>query len=68
MIRDLESFTRWKTAWLCDHPLDLDARFLLLDAMLEHARALGVFPSPDPLEGIDVDIRLAKALNVRPAA
>ncbi len=68
MIRDPEQFTKWETEWLRDHPLDLDARFRLMEAMIEHARALGVFPPPDPLEGIDVDIRIARALNVRPSA
>ena len=31
--------------------------------LFERARSLGVFPLADPLDGIDVDIRLAKALN-----
>lgn len=68
MIRDPEYFTNWETAWLRDHPLDLEARFRLLDGMLAHARALGMFPPRDPLEGIEVDIRIARALNVRPAS
>ncbi len=40
----------------------------LVDALYEEARALGVFPLQDPLDGIEVDIRLARALNVRTAA
>ena len=32
------------------------------------ACAHGVFPLKDPLDGIEVDIRLARALHVRPAA
>ncbi|HDZ24023.1 MAG TPA: hypothetical protein ENH70_05735 [Desulfobacteraceae bacterium] len=35
----------------------------LFTAMWEEARSLGLFPSKDLLEGIDVDIRIAKALN-----
>jgi len=40
----------------------------LVDALYQEARALGVFPLKDPLDGIEVDIRLARALNVRTAA
>jgi hypothetical protein len=40
----------------------------LVDALYEEAHALGAFPLKDPLEGIEVDIRLAQALNVRTAA
>ncbi len=37
----------------------------IFEALYREAQALGVFPLEDPLEGIDVDIRLAKALHVR---
>jgi len=40
----------------------------IVEALLEEARILGVFPSRDPLDGIDVDLRIARALNVRPAS
>lgn len=33
-------------------------------ALYEEARFLGVFPLKDPLEGIEVDIRIAKVINV----
>ncbi len=39
----------------------------IVEALLEEARNLGAFPPKDPLEGIDVDIRVAKAFNVRTA-
>jgi hypothetical protein len=35
----------------------------LFEALYREAQTLGVFPLADPLEGIDVDIRLAKALR-----
>ncbi len=37
----------------------------IVESLLQEAQMLGVFPPQDPLEGIDVDIRIAKALNVR---
>lgn len=39
----------------------------LFEALYREAQALSVFPLDDPLEGIDVDIRLAQALHVRTA-
>ena len=40
----------------------------LVEALYDEARALGVFPPADPLDGIETDIRLAKALHVLPSA
>ncbi|HMB89604.1 MAG TPA: hypothetical protein VKP65_02075 [Rhodothermales bacterium] len=39
----------------------------LFEALYREAQTLGVLPLADPLEGIDVDIRLARALHVRTA-
>ena len=37
----------------------------IFEALYREAQALGIFPLDDPLEGIEVDIWLARALNVR---
>jgi hypothetical protein len=42
---------------------DYRKNLALVEAMFEEARRFGVFPSCDPLEGIDVDIRIARAIN-----
>jgi len=34
------------------------------EALYEHARRLGALPLKDPLDGIEVDLRLARILNV----
>jgi hypothetical protein len=40
----------------------------IFESLFEEAKHLGTFSLKDPLEGIEVDINLAKALNVqRPA-
>ncbi|MFA5812834.1 MAG: hypothetical protein WC956_10965 [bacterium] len=43
--------------------LTLEQKYRILDGLYEEARGLGLFPSTDPLEGLDVDIRIAKAVN-----
>ena len=42
---------------------DHQANIRLFEAMFAEAVALGIFPPRDPLAGIDVDIRIAKAVN-----
>jgi hypothetical protein len=36
----------------------------VFEALFEEAKALGVLPPHDPLEGIEVDIRVAKVMHV----
>ncbi len=42
---------------------DLADNLRLFETLLDHARVLGVWPPENPLEGIEVDICLAKAVN-----
>lgn len=49
-------------------PPDLERGLAVVEALLDEARALGVWPPPDPLGGLDVDLRLARALRVHRAA
>lgn len=37
----------------------------IFEALYEEARTLGIMPLEDPLEGIEVDLRLAQVINVR---
>ena len=46
-----------------ERPVDPDQNRRIVDALLQEAIALGVWPPDDPLEGIEVDIRLARILN-----
>ena len=43
--------------------LTLEQKYKILDGMYEEAVKLGCFSPADPLEGLDVDIRIAKAVN-----
>lgn len=45
-------------------PADHLGNLRLVEAMLEEARQLGVWPPVHPLDGIEVDIRVARVLNV----
>ena len=40
----------------------------IVEALCHEARLLGSWPPSDPLGGLDTDVRLARALNVRTTA
>lgn len=44
---------------------DYRRNLAVYEAMYAEAVRFGVLPPRDPLDGIDVDVRLARALNVR---
>ena len=65
MIKDVAFWEAWELEYIAKEPVDFLRNLRLLDAMYEHARLLGAFPPADPLEGIEVKIRMARILNQR---
>ncbi len=63
MIKDIEVWRAFEDALLRSEPVDYAMNLRIAEAALDEARLLGVFPPKDPLEGLDVKIRLAKVLN-----
>ncbi len=63
MIRDVEKWERWQREYARSIPLNVERNFRIFQALYDHARALGVVPRKDPLEGIEFKIRLAKDLR-----
>jgi hypothetical protein len=45
---------------------DINERFRIVEALYGEAVALGTLPLKDPLEGLEVDIRIAKVINHDP--
>ena len=64
MVRNPELLREFDDEWIRSSPPDYHRNLRIVEAMLREARHLGVLPSRDPLEGIEVDIRIARALNV----
>ena len=46
-------------------PSDYQRNLRVAEALYAHARRMGALPLENPLEGIEVDLRLARILNVR---
>jgi len=64
MVRDKAFWGAWEARYIASQRPDFLRNLQLLDGMYDLARALGVFPLANPLEGLETDIRVAKALNV----
>ena len=63
MIKDAEFLAEFEDELLKKERFDYTAGLRILEAMWDEAKALGVVPFKDPLEGIEVDIRIARILN-----
>ena len=64
MIRDKAAWEAWENKHVAETPVDFHANLRLVEAMYDEARALGVFPTADPLEGLEVCVKLARTINV----
>jgi hypothetical protein len=63
MIKDAKLLAEFNDELLKKEKLDYASALRILDSMWDEGRKLGVLPLRDPLEGIEVDIRIAKILN-----
>ena len=65
MIRQNE-FQKFEIEILRSEKLDVKKKFEIVEALYNEAVALGALPLEDPLEGLEVDIRIAKVINSVP--
>ena len=63
MIRNRKLVDEFERALSAAQPADFESSMAIVEALYEEACALGIFPLKDPLDGIDVDVRLAWAVN-----
>ena len=63
MIRDREALAQFEREYLRLEGNDYFASLRIFEAMWEEGLFLEVLPSEDPLEGIEVDLRIARILN-----
>jgi hypothetical protein len=57
------AFQKFEAEILRNERVDIKRNFRLMDALYREAVTLGVMPLKYPLEGLDVDLRIAKAIN-----
>jgi hypothetical protein len=62
MIRK-DEFEKLEKELLRKEKLDVLKNFRIIYALYKEVVALGIFPPKDPLEGLHVDIKIAKVVN-----
>jgi len=63
MIKNPDILKTLEKNMIRSEKIDIQKNFRIFEAMYTEAVALGVFPLKDPLEGIEIDIKIAKAVN-----
>ncbi len=64
MIKNPEIMAQFEKAFLKENGrIPFAHAMKLFAAMWQEAITFGIFPSKEPMEGIDVDIKIAKVLN-----
>ena len=63
MIKNLEELRKFEADYLRRENLTMEQRLAILDGLYEMARLFGHFNGKDVLDGIENDIKLAKAIN-----
>ena len=63
MIKNVQKLQAFEAARTRAEKVDVEQNLRILDALYEEAIMLGALPPKDPLEGIEVKIRIAKAVN-----
>ncbi|MBU1076876.1 MAG: hypothetical protein KKH98_06250 [Spirochaetes bacterium] len=63
MIKDHIHLQKFEKKLIRNAKLSYKQKLRIMEAMWAEGKALGVIPLSDPLEGIEVDIRIAEVLN-----
>ena len=68
MIRNARLLEKFEKEQIRKSKPDYFKNLRIFESLYEEAKHLGIFALKNPLEGIEVDIKLARALNVQRAA
>lgn len=63
MIKDKKFLQEFEKEIIRSKKADIANNIRIVEALYKEAVSLGVFPLKDPLEGIEVDIKIAKVIN-----
>ena len=63
MIKDAEYLRRFEDNFISKQKLTYEKALKILESMWREVQSVGVLARKDPLEGIDVSLRIAKVLN-----
>jgi hypothetical protein len=63
MIINCRKIRDFEKELLKKEKINIKRNFMIVDALYKEAVTLGALPLKDPLEGIDIDIKIAWAVN-----
>ena len=61
--RKRRELLKFEINFLKEEKVNLARNFRIVDALYKEAVALGIIPLKNPLDGIEVDLKIAKAVN-----
>ena len=66
MIKNDKRLQEFERKLLKKEKVDIMQNFKIVEALYKEAVALGIFPLKNPLEGLEIDIKIAKVVNSVP--
>ena len=63
MIKNVQKFREFEDQFISQEHLPYKKALQIYEGLHKEAVALGILPSKNPLEGIEVNIQIAKILN-----
>lgn len=63
MIKNYKKFKEFEDGFISKEKADIEKNFLIVEEMYKEAVALNIFPLKDPLDDIEIDIKIAKVVN-----
>ena len=63
MIKNREKFEQFERELIRSRKADYQANLRIFEALYREAVLLGALPLKDPLEGLEVDIMIARVIN-----
>lgn len=67
MIRNSKKWQEFERNFIRHQKVDIKQNFMIFEAMYQEAVALKILPAKNPLEGLALKIKIAKAVNSVPA-
>ncbi len=63
MVKNPKLLEKFESELSAKEKTDYFKNLQIVEELYQEARALGIFPLKDPLDGIEIDIKIARVLN-----
>jgi len=63
LVKNYQELQKFERDLIASEKADYRKNFRIMEEMYREALALGIFPLKNPLEGIEVKIKIAKVVN-----